>query len=261
MFRLQRARILAQIRQKSTAQIHTKDESSIGWLPTVMPLLETWVRWLFDQVRPLVGDYAREAADRFWTRLVELRPGIIPPNGPPVTPPAAGNEEPSKPVLEAAFAVMNPRLNDAVDRLTLAFCEETQQATSLELSEALAATRAAIREGTVEGLAIDELTRRVNAVFDEAEQFRAKRIAVTEASRAVHLAQDLSAQESGVVWGFEWLASADACPRCLALAGKRVPLGTPFVTDASKNPAYATVYHPPLHPHDQCTLLEILNPE
>lgn len=251
MFRHQRQSVLWSVSQKQFPFWETKD------LPLLILALHIWARWLFDRVRPVLDQYAAEAAQKFWARLLEARPTVVPPGGPPPVPQslAGGGESPS---LQAAFPVVNPKIAEALDRLTLKFCEETNATTSQLLSEALQQTRQAVREATIEGLAIDDLTKRINDVFADAETWRAKRIAVTESSRAVHLAEFISAQESGVVSSLEWLASADACPLCEALAGKQVPLGQPFVTGASKIPEYADVYHAPRHPGCQCTTLEIL---
>jgi hypothetical protein len=231
-------------------------------LPVVMITLESWTRRMFERVRPVIGSYAQEAVRRLFDRLgFTVASAAIPPAPPENTPPAASPDEPRRPVLEAGWPVMNPKLSDAVDRLTLSFCEETNATTSLALSDALAKTREAIRDATTIGLPMEDLTKRINEIFDQAEQWRSKRIAVTESSRAVHMAQDLSARESGVVKGFHWLASGDACPLCEALGGKEVGLGIPFETGTSANPVYADVYHPPRHPGCQCSITEVLLPE
>ena len=207
-----------------------------------MLTLEHWTRRLFERVVPTIRSYAQESAQRLWRRLFPASP-----------------EAPAAPLIDTRLPAVHDHVNDAVDRLTLSFCEETNATTSLQLSEALHQTREAIREGVVDSaLSMDDLTKRVNQIFDQAEEWRAKRIAVTESSRAVHMGQMLAAQESGRVKALKWLASDDACPLCQELADKgEVPLGTPFVTGTSDNPVYADVYHPPRHPNCQCSLLEI----
>lgn len=113
-----------------------------------------------------------------------------------------------------------------------------------------------------EGDGLRELTKRVNSVFDQAERWRAERIAATEASRAVHAAQWQSEVESGVVAGHEWLASGDACPICQVIAqkAKRVQLGQRFAV-VGDHPTYQDIRHPPAHPGCQCAMVAILTPE
>lgn len=112
------------------------------------------------------------------------------------------------------------------------------------------------------GEAIPELTRRIQSVFERMTDEKAEQIAASETSRAVHSAQEIAAQESGVVAGFELLLSSDACPLCrrIATEAKRVRMGQAFAVIGT-NPVYATVKHPPLHPNCQCSMTEVLKPE
>jgi hypothetical protein len=102
----------------------------------------------------------------------------------------------------------------------------------------------------------------VKAVFTEAETWRARRIAATEAARAFHAAGELSAIESGVVAGWQWLVSADACPMCLMVAAeaRTAKLHQAFAV-VGDHPDYSQVRFPPLHPHCQCSVVPILLPE
>lgn len=160
------------------------------------------------------------------------------------------------------WEVVNPHTRAMIQGASLAFCKETAKTTSLQLDEALKRTRAELSAGVVDrGESIPKLTRRVNIVFDGAEAYRARSIAQSEASRAVHAAQAEAARRSGIVAGFEWLTSSDACPLCLIVAEKAryVRLGTPFAV-VGDNPAYMTVEYPPLHPHCNCSMQEVLDP-
>lgn len=160
-----------------------------------------------------------------------------------------------------AFRVDNPKIGRAVEEAALAFSEKTNETTSLALDDALAEVRASILAGnTGEGLSYDDLTDVINSIFDEATRSRARRIAVTESSRAVHSAQELMARESGVVTGWRWLLSSDACPMCQTIA-RRCPfvrLGQPFAV-IGDDPNYSTIKFPPAHPHCQCTMVEVLD--
>jgi hypothetical protein len=159
------------------------------------------------------------------------------------------------------WEVVNPHTRQMIEDAALAFAESTNETTSLEIEEALRRTREELIAGVVtRGEALPKLTKRINAIFDKAETWRARRIAQTEASRAVHAAQEQAAIESGVVVGWKWLLSSDACPLCNTVA-RRTPavrLGQPFAI-IGDNPHYSEVRFPPLHPHCNCTVVEILD--
>jgi SPP1 gp7 family putative phage head morphogenesis protein len=160
------------------------------------------------------------------------------------------------------WQVTDPNLKAKIEAAALQFCGRTNQTTSLQLDKALARLREELTAGLVEhGESIPQLTKRVRAVFEHASEHRARRIATTEAARAVHAAQEQSAIESGVVAGFEWLASEDACPLCLQIAAevKQVPLGGKFA-EVGTHPLYSRIGFPPAHPHCQCTVIEVLMP-
>lgn len=160
------------------------------------------------------------------------------------------------------WQVKDPNLEEKIRSSALAFCENTNATTSLDLADALAALRQELHEGLVEsGEAIPELRDRVQKIFTGAEEWRAEMIARTEAARAVHAAQLQSAAESGVVAGMEWLVSGDACPLCLQIAAevRMVPLGGKFATIGDSD-HYKDIRHPPAHPHCMCSMVEVLMP-
>jgi hypothetical protein len=113
------------------------------------------------------------------------------------------------------------------------------------------------------GDAIPLLRKRVQKVFGDAEEWRANRIATTESSRAYHASQLQAAIDSQVVAGWEWLKSANCCDLCDYVASQcpRVQLGQAFATGVGNHPEYSTVRYPPLHPHDRCSVIEILKAE
>ncbi len=153
------------------------------------------------------------------------------------------------------FDLFNPKVLDAIDQATLQFCHETNQTTTEELSEALVKLRAALKAGLSQGEALQVLAQRVVQIF--ANPHRAFRIAATETSFAMNGGALMAAKESGIVEGKEWLASADACDRCLALDGKEVKLDEPFFVDP-KGGYYAVKMTPPLHPFCMCSFTETL---
>lgn len=163
----------------------------------------------------------------------------------------------------AEWKVTNPQTRQKIENASFAFCEATNSTTSDQLGQAIDRLKASLAEGIVnEGETLDQLTARVGEIFDHAEKWRARRIAASEASRAVHAAQVAAAEESGVVAGFEIMVSADACPLCRRIASevKQVRLGNDFAV-IGDDPNYANIKHPPLHPSCQCSLISILKPE
>ena len=160
-----------------------------------------------------------------------------------------------------AWSVVDPNVRKAIERSVLAFCADTLATTELQIEDALRAVRAELTAGIVDrGESIARLTQRINGVFQGAETWRARRIAQTEAARAVHQAREMTAARSGVVAGWRWVLSADACPMCKTVARRTpfVKFGQPFAV-VSKDPNYGQVKFPPLHPHCNCTVSEVLD--
>lgn len=148
--------------------------------------------------------------------------------------------------VSARFDLYEPRVMDAVDAAVLRFCRETNATAAGELNTTLAELRRQLKQGLSQGDAREALVARVRTVFTDPS--RALRIAVTESARAVNGGQVLAWKGSGRVGRKRWLASSDACEKCLNLDGEEVDLDAPFVTLPGGGP-YAIVYHPPLHPH------------
>lgn len=160
-----------------------------------------------------------------------------------------------------AWRVTNPHVASKIQSASLSFCQSTNATTSKALNVALADLRGELVAGVATtGEAIPKLTKRVNSIFDSAEKSRARRIAQTEASRAVHAGQEEAAKQSGLVAGWEWLLSSDACPLCQMIGrrAKYVRLDQPFAV-IGDNPSYSSITHPPLHPHCNCTVVEVLH--
>lgn len=161
------------------------------------------------------------------------------------------------------WQVTDPHLHAQIHKQAFAFCDATNKTTDLALSDALKALRRELVAGLVtEGDSIPALTKRVKKVFNHAETYRARRIAQTEAARAVHAAQYESVKESGVASGVRWLISANSCPLCVRIAAEvgQVKLGTDFAK-IGNNPHYSAVPHPPAHPSCRCSVQWILLPE
>jgi hypothetical protein len=162
-----------------------------------------------------------------------------------------------------AWQVTSPYTQDAIRSATFDFCDATNATTSQEIHDALADLEQSLEEGiTQTGDSVRVLTDRVMAIFDNAERWRARRIAQTETARAVHSAQQTAGADSGVISGWEWLLSTGACPICYEIHdnARFVRVGQSFAT-VGNHPTYSDIRHPPAHPGCRCTLLEVLLPE
>ncbi len=163
--------------------------------------------------------------------------------------------------LSTAFDVTNQNIAWAIDTASFRFAKSTNDSTSLELDDAIDQLRESMIEGMEEGDTLSALTDRVKEVFDGAEDYRAARIANTESSRAYHEAQGMAAEESGVVTGFQWLASDAACEQiCLPIVDQAeyMKMGEPFAV-VDDDPDYGTIFFPPAHPNCMCTCVEVLD--
>ena len=156
--------------------------------------------------------------------------------------------------LGISFDLFDPLVLRAVDKATLAFCEETNATAVGDLEDAVKKLRELLKAGLEESKAVAQLAREVKRIF--ADPSRAFRIATTEASRAVHGGALLNAKESHLKLKKEWLASSDACSLCRELDGSQKELDEPFVTDGTG--PYAKIMIPPRHPHCFCTWSEVL---
>lgn len=156
--------------------------------------------------------------------------------------------------LGVTFDLFDPLVLRAVDKATLEFCEETNETAVGNLKDAVDKLRKLLKAGLEEGKAVAVLAREVKRIF--ADPSRAYRIAATESSRALNGGALLNAKESGLKLKKEWLASGDACGRCLDLNGLQKELDEPFLVDGTG--PYSRIMHPPLHPHCYCTWTEVL---
>jgi Phage Mu protein F like protein len=209
-------------------------------IPDRFPPLTDWTKPMAAAMTPLVSLYWDEGG-----RTTRARLGLDPDE----------------------WEVHDPHLHEMVSKAAFQFCESTNRTTDLDLAEALEQLRGEFIAGLVDrGDSIPELTKRVKSVFRDLATWRAEMIGRTEASRAIHAASLQSASESGVVQGKRWLTSANSCDRCVAIAQEfnavfpqGVPLGMPF--EMKGDGPYASIQHPPLHPHCRCSVTFVLTEE
>jgi hypothetical protein len=161
---------------------------------------------------------------------------------------------------EAAWRVQLPQVREAVQKAAMQFAESTNATTSLQLDQAIVKLREDLAAGILEGPnTLRDLTKRVEAIFTGLEGDRARMIALTESSRAVHQGQLIAAEQSGMVQGMKWLAHPGACDACQEMAAEERDLGESFADDGAGGP-YSVVDMPPLHPNCLCTVTEVLKP-
>jgi phage portal protein BeeE len=152
------------------------------------------------------------------------------------------------------FDVVDRSLPQAVKAASLKFAESTNETTSRELTDAISDLRDELEEGITIGDTRIEMRKRVQTIFDDLDKNRADMIARTETSRARHDAQLMTVKESKVVSKKKWLASEDACQKCLNLAA----MG-PIDLDANFTVTnYGDVKSPPLHPSCLCSTTYVL---
>lgn len=136
------------------------------------------------------------------------------------------------------FTLTNPHVAEWI---------ETRAGTLLNVNDT---TREAIRQTLAEGIkaneAVAKLSDRIAAVYGEAKDYRAVRIARTETAAASNAGQEMVYAEAGVETK-EWIVAEAPCPEiCSPMAGATVKIGESFNEDG-----------PPAHPNCLCTILSV----
>lgn len=211
--------------------------------------LEAWQAAFIERIKPIYARYLIDGRASMQARLERKRSKSL------LSIPYAF-QEPEEP--DEAFTIYNPEAVNFINTYSYAFAASTLATTKLKLSTAYARLKQELTQGIEQGEALRTITADVMRIFRDPQ--RAMTIAATEVSRAYHAGQEVAAQQSGVVAGKRWLASSDACPQCLALDGKVVALGEPFIVLPGGGP-YAVVMYPPLHPRCFCSWTEVLKEE
>lgn len=207
--------------------------------------LAGWTRALASIAYPTLEMYFVKGADRQARELASRkrvsRKAVVTPTLTDFMAPAYGLTD------NDVWSVFNPEVEAAIRTMVMNFAASTMRTTIGQVDTAIARVREAVRGGLVDGDPIARISADVRAIFDDGN--RAFAIAATEASRAMHSGQQAAAIANGMTTK-ELLESADACEVCKGVAKKGpIPIGVPFLTNASKNPAYATVMSAPIHVH------------
>lgn len=158
--------------------------------------------------------------------------------------------------LEAAFDVVQMDLEKRIATQSLELSATTMATTTKKMDSTLAALREELIAVGVRGPnTIKALEEGVKRVFENAEDYRARQIAITESSRAVNDAKITAGSSSGVVQGFSPVVSPDACELCQVYRPDGSPTGTPLFPYTDMDSAKAQVGEignrtlPPYHPN------------
>lgn len=131
-------------------------------------------------------------------------------------------------------------------------------------AETIKQLKAVMQDAQVEGLALAEIKKRVENVYDVAKGYRAERIARTESIASANLSTIEGYRQVGYVTGKEWFTNPGACQYCESLSGKIISLDKNFVElggsiegadGSSYSVDYEAVGGPPAHPNCTCTVI------
>ena len=235
---------------------HRQEDSLLMTLPTASKSdqidLSDWNDRLEDELRPILADiYESKARGQLRSLSKDVRKSL---EGKSDTIPEAGTF-----TVEGSFTVVQPELVENLDRQVRELAQSVNLTTSKNLDAAIAEfTKAAVETNT-----IPNLKAAVRKVFTNATDARARMIAVTESSRAVHDAQIIAGAESGVVAGYKTILSPDACPICQYVDASGNATGVPVfayqdIAAASEGVGLYKSDAPPFHPNCRCTQVAVL---
>lgn len=160
---------------------------------------------------------------------------------------------------DAEFDI-NQRVNDYINERISRMADSMNQTTQDKIKQT-------ISEGIANGENTDKLSKRIQAIYNDATRVRSKLIARTETIAASNEASNEAYRQSPLVNYKEWHTEPDGCVYCQALNGKIIglndsfaPLGSSIDDDEGHgyNVGYESIYHPPLHPNCRCAILPVI---
>lgn len=240
-------RIFQQQAQELIRQVH-----ALGDLPDRAPSLDHWIPIIAEQVTPFLLPYYEHGAADGLARIERISGRRIKSLGRFVT---KAKRKEDRPLPQ--YDVYRAHVRMAIDQQVFAFADSTVQTSRYELDEAIKKLRSRLAWGLSRKEALDDLAKGINKIFKDPA--RARAIAATESSRALHSGQILAAKETGLVEGFRWVLQAGACDRCRAIQAAKpiAKLGEPFAVQG--NGPYSRIEHPPVHPHCRCSIVEVIS--
>lgn len=124
-----------------------------------------------------------------------------------------------------------------------------------------------IASGLTDELSVPEIRRAIESKFIEFSKSQAEVITRTEVIKTSNFGAQDAFEQSGVVEGKQWLATADdrTDEDCLAMDGQIVDLDGDYdssieklLPNAESILSYSSVEFPPLHPNCRCVLLPVI---
>jgi HK97 family phage portal protein len=160
-----------------------------------------------------------------------------------------------------------PEVIDALRTESYAFAKKINDTAAGQLS-------ATLQEGVEAGEHIEQLRKRVSDVYDGwRSAHKSEMIARTETARAFSLGEVEAWKQTGVVEVKRWDATGDACPFCLEMNGKEVPVDDAYWKEGDEMSidwegardgqirlgfGYGDVIGPPLHPNCRCAMVPVV---
>ena len=143
-----------------------------------------------------------------------------------------------------AFDLDNPAVQEVLDELA----EKVSRVADSTREE----IRALVGRQAAEGWSIEQLAGEIRRLKEISSPVRAEMIARTESASAYSKGSLLAYQQSGVVWGTEWLTT-QPCEICEELDGQQKALGELY-----NNGQGWRGEGPPVHPSCRCALAPVL---
>lgn len=161
--------------------------------------------------------------------------------------------------MSYGFDVFNPYVIAKIRSSAYEFARSTLQSAADSATKAYARLRQSLEQGLSTGETQQKINQLVFGIFNDSN--RAAMIGQSEAARVMNAGGLMLAQATGVTNASRWLASSDACDRCLDLNGQVRLHGEPFATNPkAKSELYRNIFYPPLHGHCFCVLTDVIAP-
>lgn len=164
----------------------------------------------------------------------------------------------------AAADIGKPDLNPFNDTTRAAVKRSVQLMSESYNQTTLASLESHINEGLSAGESLDDITKRVEQIYEWSDTSRAATTAKTESFRTANTALKETWQQSGVVKTLKWYTASNPCPFCAEMDGKIIGIDDNFFDsgesltvgegDSAQTMSldYGDVGAPPLHPNCMC---------
>ena len=165
----------------------------------------------------------------------------------------------------AAAAIGKPDINPLTDIARATLHESIGKMSESYQSTTLATLEAKINDGLSQGQGLADISKTVGEIYEWSDDYRADRVAKTEAFRTANTSLKEAWKQSGVVKTIKWYTSStEPCPFCQAMNGKVISVDDNFFNNGESLTVgegdnaqtmsldYGDVGSPPLHPNCMC---------